>query len=101
MAELSGWIKYIAVFFYSTIKSAVRNMMPALGIPEDVLFAVIGWFLSKRSGALAEFGEGLLLGALASLGASGGIVISGLFGGGARATATAQPQYVPAEAVEY
>jgi hypothetical protein len=93
-----SWIKLATVFFYNTIKNTVRNMLPALGVPEDIMLAIIGWFLAKRGGALGEFGEGLLLGALASLGATGGLTLAGLFGGGARAQAT---QVVAAEAVEY
>jgi hypothetical protein len=96
---MAGWITYLTVFFYNTIKSMVRRFLPALGIPEDILMAVIGWFLSKKGGWLAEFGEGLLLGAIAAIGASGGIAIGGLLGGGAQATATATTQV--AEAVQY
>jgi hypothetical protein len=94
-----SWIKLATVFFYNTIKNMVRNVLPALGIPEDILLAIIGWFLLKKGGALGEFGEGLLLGAVASLGATGGITLAGLFGGGAKTTA--QAQAVTAEAVEY
>jgi len=92
-----SWITLATVFFYNTIKNAVRNVLPALGIPEDILFAIVGWFLSKKGGALGEFGEGLLLGAVASLGATGGISLAGLFGGRARTATEAQV----AEAVEY
>jgi len=92
-----SWIKLATVFFYNTIKNTVRNMLPVLGIPEDILLAIIGWFLTKKGGALGEFGEGLLLGAVASLGATGGITLAGLFGGGAKTTAQVQT----AEVVEY
>ena len=91
------WITLLTIFFYNTIKGAVRNVLPALGVPEDIMMLVIGWFLSKRSGAMADFGEGLIYGAVASLGASGGIALGGLFGG-AKTTATAEAQ---AEAVQY
>jgi len=91
------WITVATVFFYNTIKNMVRNVLPALGIPEDILMLIIGYFLSKRTGALAEFGEGLIYGAVASLGATGGITLGGLLGGGAKTTAEAQT----AEAVQY
>jgi hypothetical protein len=94
-----SWIIILTIFFYNTIKTAVRNLFPALGISEDIMLAIIGWFLSKKGGALGELGLGLIYGAVASLGTSGGIPLAGLFGGGARTTAQAQPVY--AEAVEY
>jgi hypothetical protein len=96
---MAGWITYLTVFFYNTIKNMVRRFLPALGIPEDIMLAIIGWFLSKKTGWMAEFGEGLLLGAIASIGASGGIALGGLLGGGAQAQATPTAQVV--EAVQY
>ena len=94
---MAGWIMYLTVFFYNTIKSMVRRFLPALGIPEDILMAIIGWFLSKRGGWVAEFGEGLLLGAIAAIGASGGIALGGLLGVGAPAQATATVQVAEVE----
>ena len=94
------WITLLTIFFYNTIKSGVRNVLPVLGIPEDILMLIIGWFLSKRTGALADFGEGLIYGAVASLGASGGIMLGGLFGRGAGAQEV-QARAVAEEAVQY
>jgi hypothetical protein len=79
-----SWIKIATVFFYNQIKAMVRQVLGGvlggvLRIPEDVLLAIIGWFLMKRGGAWAEFGEGLLLGAVASIGATGGVILGGLF----------------------
>jgi hypothetical protein len=92
------WITLLTIFFYNTIKGMVRNVLPALGVPEDILMLIIGWFLSKRTGVLADLGEGLIYGAVASLGASGGIAIGGLFGGGAKAQ---EVDVVAEEAVQY
>ena len=70
----------LVVFFYNTIKGFVLKVLPALGIPEDVMMLLIGYLLSKYT-KYAWIGEGIMYGAAAALGASGGISLGSLFGG--------------------
>jgi hypothetical protein len=79
-----SWVKIATVFFYNTIKQTFRQMIggvlgTVITISDDILLALIGWFLMKKGGGWGEFGEGLLLGAVASIGATGGITLGGLF----------------------
>jgi hypothetical protein len=94
-----SWIKIATVFFYNQIKAMVRQVLGGvlgglLRIPEDILLAVIGYFIMKRGGAWSEFGEGLLLGAVASIGATGGVVLGALFAPAQTTTTTQARQEV-------
>lgn len=80
----------IVVFFYNTIKGFVLKALPALGVPEDVMMLLIGYLLNKYT-KYTWIGEGIMYGAVAALGASGGISLGSLFGGGQVTTQQAQP----------
>ena len=79
----------LTVFFYNTIKGFVLKVLPALGIPEDIMMLLIGYLLSRYT-RYTWIGEGIMYGAAAALGASGGISLGSLLGGGQAATQQAQ-----------
>jgi hypothetical protein len=74
-----SWVKVAVCFFYNVIKSFVRQIAGRLmgfTIHDDVLMIIIGWLLAtKAEGFWKEFGEALIYGAAASLGAAGGLGI--------------------------
>ena len=75
------WIVLAVLFFYNTIRSwieqQIKNLGIQLGISVDVVIALLGYFIAKKGGWLGELGEGLLYGAIASLGRSGGLLVAG------------------------
>jgi len=85
-----SWKKLVIAYFYNTIKSLVRQFIGGfvgiLGtIPDDLLVAVIGYIIYAKT-QYKEEGEALLISAVASLGATTGFGLAGLFGAPAPAT---------------
>ena len=78
------WKKLLVIFFYNTIKGFVmkfaKGILVGLAISEDILMAIIGYLIMKYKREWAWFGEAVIYGAVASLGATGGISL-GIFGG--------------------
>ena len=82
-----SWKKLVIAYFYNTIKSLVRQFIGGfvgiLGtIPDDLLVAVIGYIIYAKTQYKDE-GEALMISAVASLGATTGFGLAGLFGAGA------------------
>lgn len=68
----------IVAFLYNWIKSFVMNFLQGflkgLAISEDIVMALIGYYLAtKKGGTWASVGQGLLFGAITQLGAQGGL----------------------------
>lgn len=71
-------LSYIVTFFYGNIKGIVEGMIGSvMGLPVDVVLAIIGWYLAKNT-RYKWLGEGLLYGAVAELGATYGLGIFSL-----------------------
>ena len=91
-----SWKKVAIAYFYNTIKSIVKQLVGGLGVatvPDDMIMAVIAYVLVERTQYKDE-GEALLLAAVSSLGATTGLGIFGLFGGGRTVTTQPQPQAI-------
>ena len=77
------WKKLIVIFLYNTIKgwvmSFLKGFLAGLAISEDIIMAIIGYLITKYKREWAWFGEALIYGAVASIGATGGLAIGGLF----------------------
>jgi membrane protein DedA with SNARE-associated domain len=96
------WNKIAIAFFYSTIKSIVKQVLASIGVgvlatvPDDLIMAIIGYLVHTKTKYKDE-GEALLLSAVASLGSTTGLAIFGqLFGapaGGATQTQTQTMAY--------
>jgi len=93
------WRKLILAYFYSMIRSTVSQVLGGMftGIPVDLVMIAIGWYKSKE-----WWGETLAISGATMLGATSGLSLGGLFGGGqAQATGlaltppTPQPQQTP------
>jgi hypothetical protein len=61
------------VFFYNTIRGFIDKMAGNFGIPSDILLAIIGYYFRDK-----WYGKGLLYGAVAALGTSGGLNLGSL-----------------------
>ena len=87
------WKKLLVIFLYNIIKGFVmkfvKGVIAGLAISEDILMAVIGYLIMKYKREWAWFGEAIIYGAVASLGATGGISLGGIFGGTETTTAKA------------
>ena len=75
------WKKLIVMFFYGTIKGIVmkflKGVLAGISISDDILMAIIGWLLMSKT-SYKWLGEGILYGAVVSLGLSGGISLGGI-----------------------
>jgi len=71
----------LVVFFYNHIKGFASRLLGGLGLPIDYILLAIGWWKKDT-----WWGQGLLYGAVASIGATtGGMIFAGLL------PATTQP----------
>jgi len=90
-----SWKKVAIAYFYNTIKSIVKQLVGGFigtlaTVPDDMIMAIIGYVIMEKT-HYKEEGEALLLASVSSLGATTGLSILGIFGGGTR-TVTTQPQ---------
>jgi hypothetical protein len=95
-----SWKKVAIAYFYNTIKSIVKQVVGGLAgglatLPDDLIMAIIGYIVMEKT-QYREEGEALLLASVSSLGATTGLGILGLFGGGGR-TVTTQPAPTPTQ----
>lgn len=68
-------VKELAVvFFYNTIRGFIDKIAGNFGIPSDIVLAIIGYYFKDK-----WYGRGLLYGAIAAMGASGGLSLGSLF----------------------
>jgi len=74
------WKPLIVAFFYNEIKKTVESILGNFVgmIPSDLLMALIGWYLKEKT-SYKWLGEGILYGAIASLGATTGFGLANLF----------------------
>jgi len=97
-----SWKKVAIAYFYNTIKSIVRQLIGGLvgslvTVPDDLIMAIIGYIVMEKT-QYREEGEALLLASVSSLGATTGLGILGLFGGGGGSrTVTTQPAPTPTQ----
>jgi len=71
------------VFFYDTIRGMVQRYVGSFGIPVDFVLLAVGYY--KRN---TWWGEGLMYGAVASIGATMGFSILGGLAGSKTASAS-------------
>jgi hypothetical protein len=68
------WKVLLVVFFYNQIKAFAQRMLGSLAIPVDYILLAIGWWKKET-----WWGQGLLYGAVASIGSTmGSAIVSGL-----------------------
>jgi hypothetical protein len=68
------WKVLLVVFFYNQIKVFVQRMVGGLAIPVDYILLAVGWWKKDT-----WWGQGLLYGAVASIGSTmGSAIVSGL-----------------------
>jgi hypothetical protein len=85
-----SWKKVAIAYFYNTIKSIVKQLIGGFigglaTVPDDLIMAIIGYAVMEKT-HYKEEGEALLLASISSLGATTGLGIFGLFGGGRTVT---------------
>ena len=86
VAFLYNWIK-------TTIMQFLQGFLKGLAISEDIVMALIGYYLAtKKTGTWASVGTGLLFGAITQLGAQGGLGLGNLLGGGGQQQTQPAPQ---------
>jgi len=95
VSSYAYFVEKVAIaYFYSTIKSIVKQLVGGLGlatVPDDVIMAVIGYVIMEKT-QYKEEGEALLLASVSSLGATTGLGITQLFG--CRTVTTQPPQAI-------
>ena len=69
------WKELAVVFFYNQIRGFAESFIGSfMGLPVDIVLAIIGWWKKNT-----WWGRGLLYGAVAMLGSSGGLGLGGFF----------------------